>query len=173
MDDVFDELGDVFVGFGGDGGDAAGTGGDLLDVGEEFFVFEGGAGVGGVLGGDGDDGEDLVDEGVGAVLPLAVNGRRVRRMGCRRGWRRRNCMGRAYSPWTGVVTQPRAAPWAVMGRAFGPEDKCKRRFPSGMTKKLGSAGCGGAGLSGLQPLYRCGDPTQGCALGCYRSGLRP
>ncbi len=56
---------------------------------------------------------------------------------CGRGWRRRNCMGRAYSPWTGVVTPPRASPWAVMKRAFGPEDKGRSGSPSGMTKKEG------------------------------------
>jgi hypothetical protein len=51
---MFDGLGDVFVAFGGD--DAAVAGGDLLDVGEGFFVFEDGAGVGGVFEGDADDG---------------------------------------------------------------------------------------------------------------------
>jgi len=70
-DDVFDELADVVVAFDGDGDDAAGAGGDLLDVGEGLFVFEDGAGVVGVLGGDADHGERLVDEGVGAVLHLA------------------------------------------------------------------------------------------------------
>ena len=71
VDGVFDEGPDVFVALDGDGDDAAGAGGDLLDVGEGFFVFEDGGGVGGVLGGDADDGEVFVDEGVGAVLHLA------------------------------------------------------------------------------------------------------
>jgi hypothetical protein len=36
VDDVLDELGDVFVALDGDGDGLAGTGGDLLDVGEGF-----------------------------------------------------------------------------------------------------------------------------------------
>jgi hypothetical protein len=39
-DDVLDELGDVGVAFDGDGDDAAGAGGDFLDVGEGLFVLE-------------------------------------------------------------------------------------------------------------------------------------
>jgi hypothetical protein len=58
-------MGDVLVAFGGGGDDAAGAGGGFLDVGEGFFGFEDGVGVGGVLGGDADDGEDFVDERVG------------------------------------------------------------------------------------------------------------
>jgi hypothetical protein len=34
--DGFEELGDIFVAFGGDGDDAAGAGGDFLDVGRGF-----------------------------------------------------------------------------------------------------------------------------------------
>src|SRR6185437_8636873 len=71
VDDVFDEVLDLAVALGGDGDDAAGAGGDLLNVGEGFFVLEDGGGVVGVLGGDADDGEGLVDECVGAVLHLA------------------------------------------------------------------------------------------------------
>jgi hypothetical protein len=71
VDDVFDQLGDVLVAFDGDGDDAAGAGGDLLDVREGLFVLEDGAGVVGVFGGDADYGEGFVDEGVGAVLHLA------------------------------------------------------------------------------------------------------
>ena len=59
------------VAFDGDGDDAAGAGGDFLDVAEGLFVLEDGAGVVGVLGGDADDGEGFVDEGVGAVLHFA------------------------------------------------------------------------------------------------------
>ena len=61
----------VVVALDGDGDDAAGAGGDLLNVAEGLLVLEDGGGVGGVLGGDADDGEGLVDEGVGAVLHLA------------------------------------------------------------------------------------------------------
>src|ERR1039458_2866404 len=71
VDDGFDELGDGLGAFDGDGDDAAGAGGDFLDVGEGLLVLEDGGRVGGVLGGDADDGEGLVDEGVGAVLHLA------------------------------------------------------------------------------------------------------
>ena len=49
VDGVFDELGDGGVALGGDGDDAAGAGGDLLDVAQGFFVLEDGGGVGGVL----------------------------------------------------------------------------------------------------------------------------
>lgn len=52
-----DDLSDLFVSFDGDGDDAAGAGGDFLDVAEGLFVLEDGAGVVGVLGGDDDDGE--------------------------------------------------------------------------------------------------------------------
>ena len=71
VDGGFDEGGDVVVAFCRDGDDPAGTRGDLLDVGEGFFVLEDAGGVGGVLRGDADDGEGFVDEGVGAVLHLA------------------------------------------------------------------------------------------------------
>jgi hypothetical protein len=68
LDGVFDELLNLFVAFDGDGDDAAAAGGDLLNVGEGFFVFEDARGIVGVFGGDADYGEGLVDEGVGAVL---------------------------------------------------------------------------------------------------------
>ena len=71
VDDVFDELGDGLVAFDGDGDDAAGAGGDLLNVAEGLLVLEDAGGILGVLGGDADDGEGFVDEGVGAVLHLA------------------------------------------------------------------------------------------------------
>ena len=71
VDGVLYELGDGVVAFSGDGDDAAGAGGDFLDIGEGFFVLEDGAGVGGVFGGDADYGEGLIDEGVGAVLHFA------------------------------------------------------------------------------------------------------
>jgi len=71
VDGVFDELGDLAVALDGDGDDAAGAGGDLLNVAEGLLVLEDGGGVGRVLGGDDDDGEGLVDEGVGAVLHLS------------------------------------------------------------------------------------------------------
>jgi len=71
VDDVVHELHDVFIPLGGDGDDAAGACGDLLDVGEGFFVALDAGGVREVAGGDADDGEGLVDEGVGAVLHLA------------------------------------------------------------------------------------------------------
>jgi len=61
----------VGVAFDGDGDDAAGAGGDFLDVAEGLFVLEDRAGVVGVLRGDADYGEGFVDEGVGAVLHLA------------------------------------------------------------------------------------------------------
>ena len=70
VDGVFDELGDVAVALDGDGDDAAGARGDLLNVAEGLLVLEDGGGVGGVLGGDADDGEGLVDQRVGAVLHL-------------------------------------------------------------------------------------------------------
>ena len=62
---------DLLVAFDGDGDDAAGAGGYLLDVAEGLFVFEDAGGVGGILGGEADYGEGLVDEGVGTVLHLA------------------------------------------------------------------------------------------------------
>ena len=68
---MFYEVFDLLVAFDGDGNDPAAVGGDLLNVAEGFFVLEHGGGVVGVFGGDGDYGEGLVDEGVGAVLPLA------------------------------------------------------------------------------------------------------
>ena len=71
VDDVVHELHDVFIPLGGDGDDAAGACGDLLDVGEGFLVALDAGGVVEVAGGDADDGEGLVDEGVGAVLHLA------------------------------------------------------------------------------------------------------
>jgi len=71
VDDVFYELGDVGVALNSDGDDAAGAGGDFLDVREGLFVLEDGAGVVGVLRGDHYAGQGFVDEGVGAVLHLA------------------------------------------------------------------------------------------------------
>ena len=71
VDGVFDELSDLAVALDGDGDDAAGAGGDLLNVAEGLLVLEDGGWVGRVLGGDDNDGEGLVDEGVGAVLHLA------------------------------------------------------------------------------------------------------
>ncbi len=72
---MFDELGDVFIALGGDSDDAAGAGGDFLDVGEGFFVFEDGAGVGGVFGGEADDGKGFVDKGVGLRGGCGVQGK--------------------------------------------------------------------------------------------------
>lgn len=40
VDDALDQALDVFVAFDGDGDDAAGAGGDFLDVGEGLFVLE-------------------------------------------------------------------------------------------------------------------------------------
>src|ERR1017187_6324860 len=66
VDDVFDELGNGLVAFDGDGDDAAGAGGDFLDVGEGLLVLEDAGGVGGILSGDAYYGQGFVDEGVGA-----------------------------------------------------------------------------------------------------------
>ena len=71
VDGVFYQLSDGLVALDGDGDDAAGAGGDLLNVAEGLLVLEDGGGVGRVLGGDDDDGKGLVDEGVGAVLHLS------------------------------------------------------------------------------------------------------
>ena len=49
VDDVLDELLDLFVAFDGDGDDAAGAGGDLLYIAEGFFVLEDARGVVGSL----------------------------------------------------------------------------------------------------------------------------
>ena len=68
---MFDELGNGLVALDGDGDDAAGAGGDFLDVGEGLLVLEDAGGVGGVLSGDAYYGQGFVDEGVGAVLHLA------------------------------------------------------------------------------------------------------
>ena len=40
VDGVFDELGDLAVALDGDGDDAAGAGGDLLNIGQRFFVLQ-------------------------------------------------------------------------------------------------------------------------------------
>jgi len=48
VDGVLDQLGDVAVALDGDGDDAAGAGGDLLNVAEGLLVLEDGGGVGGV-----------------------------------------------------------------------------------------------------------------------------
>ena len=50
------------------GDDAAAAGGDLLDVGEGFFVLNDAQWVVGVFGGDATTGKGLVDEGVGACF---------------------------------------------------------------------------------------------------------
>jgi len=71
VDDVLYEAGYVRVSFNGDGNDAAGAGGDFLNVAEGFFVLQDGGRVVGVFGGDADYGERFVDEGVGAVLHFA------------------------------------------------------------------------------------------------------
>ena len=59
------------VAFDGDGDDAAGAGGDLLDVREGLFVLEDGGGSSGSFVAMQTTGQGLVDEGVGAVLHLA------------------------------------------------------------------------------------------------------
>ena len=68
---MLDLGGDLAVALDGDGDDAAGAGGDLLNVAEGLLVLEDGGGVGGVFCRDADDGQRLVDEGVGAVLHLS------------------------------------------------------------------------------------------------------
>jgi len=64
-DDVVYQLGDIGIALDCQRDDAAGAGGDLLDLREGLLVREDGGGVEGVLGGDADYGERLVDEGVG------------------------------------------------------------------------------------------------------------
>ncbi len=71
VDDVLDQAADGGVAFSGDGDDAAGAGGDFLNVGEGFLVAQLRGGVGLVARGEDDDGQGLVDEGVGAVLHFA------------------------------------------------------------------------------------------------------
>ena len=48
LDGVLDETLDLLVALDGDGDDAAGAGGDLLNVAEGLLVLEDGGGVGGV-----------------------------------------------------------------------------------------------------------------------------
>ncbi len=65
LDDVVYQLGDMGIALDCQRDDAAGAGGDLLDVREGLLVLEDGGGVGGGVGGDAGYGERLVDEGVG------------------------------------------------------------------------------------------------------------
>ena len=71
VDGVLDEVFDLLVALDGDGDDAAGAGGDLLNVAESLLVLEDAGGVRWVFRRDADDGKGLVDQGVGAVLHLA------------------------------------------------------------------------------------------------------
>jgi hypothetical protein len=52
VDDVVYQLGDMGIALDCQRDDAAGAGGDLLDVREGLLVLEDGGGVGGVLGGE-------------------------------------------------------------------------------------------------------------------------
>jgi hypothetical protein len=71
VDGVFDHLRDLLVALNGDGDDAAGARGDLLDVGEGLLILEDAGGVGGIFRRDTHDGQGLVDQRIRAVLHLA------------------------------------------------------------------------------------------------------